>query len=86
MNQCPGCGSRSAHIMYQQIERFIRCETFGGKQLPKGGFYSIYSTPRNGRCNECGHNCRRASQYDERVPTPKPARMVWPFFSRGQES
>ncbi len=85
MNQCPGCKSYTAHIVYEQIERFTRCETFDGEQLPKGGFKEIYQTARNGRCSKCGHNCRRASAYDENIAAPKPARMIWPWFYRGQE-
>lgn len=85
MNQCPGCGSKKAHIVYDQVECFTRCETFAGKQLPKGGFKQIIHTARNGRCSLCDYNCRRASQYDANIETPNPLRMVWPFFSRGQE-
>lgn len=86
MNQCPGCGSKKAHIIYEQLERFTRCETFDGKQLKCGGFNSIHHTSRNGRCSECGHNVRRVSGYDDQIPRPNPARMVWPLIGRGQES
>lgn len=86
MNQCPGCGSKKAHIIYEQIERFGRCETFDGKQLKKGGFLSIVQAPKNGRCSECGHGCRRVSQYDATIATPKPIAMGFPVFGSRLES
>lgn len=85
MNQCPGCGSSSAHIVYLQLERFTRCETFDGKQLKKGGFLSIVQAPRNGRCSECGHGCRRASGYNDQVETPNPIAMRFPVFGSSRE-
>ncbi len=80
MKHCPGCGSHSAHIVYEQLERFTRCETFEGKQLKKGGFKEIYQTAKNGRCSECGHGCRRVSQYDENIETPNPIAMGFRVF------
>lgn len=86
MNRCPGCKSKKAHVIYEQVETFTRCETFAGKQLKKGGFKEIFRTAKNGRCSACGYGIRRASQYDEIIETPNPIRMMFAVFGSEQES